>query len=260
MTNPQGHYDWSAYFDAVKENPPRETLVRALDLFEADSGHHAVHPGVDGHAGPAGQAGHPGHPGHPGHAASPKERPSLPRRLAVDLGAGEGRDTAELLRRGWKVIAIDVSPETPARIAQRLERVGLSTPEAKEAGRTPSTVRLPLTPIVARYEDAAWPRCHLVNASFSIPHCRPEDFPTLWSKIADSLHKGGRFSGQFFGVNDEWARKPDGKTRTYHSRAEVESMLRGFEAEHLDEVERPGKNAFGDEKYWHVFHVVARKK
>lgn len=52
MTNPQGHYDWSAYFDAVKENPPRETLVRALELFEADAGHHAVHPQVGRHADP----------------------------------------------------------------------------------------------------------------------------------------------------------------------------------------------------------------
>ena len=36
--------------------------------------------------------------------------------LAVDLGAGTGRDTAELLRRGWSVIAIDGEPEAIERL------------------------------------------------------------------------------------------------------------------------------------------------
>lgn len=243
MTDSQGQYDWSAYFDAVKETPPRETLVKALDLFDADgssAGHRVAHA--------ASQGGKHPH-----------------RRLAVDLGAGEGRDAAELLRRGWRVIAIDISEESPARMAHRLHRIGLGsrTHEPETGVQDVPVLRsmnLPITPIVARYEDAAWPRCDLVNASFSIPHCLPEDFPALWSKIADSLRPGGRFSGQFFGVNDEWARKPDGRVRTYHTRSQVETMLRGFEAEHLDEVERPGKNAFGEDKYWHVFHVVARKR
>lgn len=34
--------------------------------------------------------------------------------LAVDLGSGTGRDTAELVRRGWRVIAIDGEPEAMA--------------------------------------------------------------------------------------------------------------------------------------------------
>jgi hypothetical protein len=37
-------------------------------------------------------------------------------------------------------------------------------------------------------------------------------------------------------------------------------MLAALEVEMLDEVERDGKNAFGEPKYWHVFHVVARKR
>jgi hypothetical protein len=37
-------------------------------------------------------------------------------------------------------------------------------------------------------------------------------------------------------------------------------MLGGFEVEMLDEVERMGKTAMGKPKYWHVFHVVGRKR
>ena len=39
--------------------------------------------------------------------------------LAVDLGCGTGRDTAELLRRGWSVLAIDSGEEGIARLKRR---------------------------------------------------------------------------------------------------------------------------------------------
>ncbi len=199
--------DWPAYFDAVAGLPARETLLAALDRFD-------------------------------------REAPPAAGRLAVDLGCGSGRDTFEILRRGWRVLAVDGHPAGIERL-----RVGLP-PEA--AAR--------LETLVARFQDAPIPPCDLVNASFSIPHCAPADFPPMWSRIAAAIRPGGRFAGQFFGVNDDWSRRADGVTRTYHTRAQVEAMLGAFEVEMLDEVERPGKTAFGEPKYWHVFHVVARKK
>ncbi len=47
--------------------------------------------------------------------------------VAVDLGCGTGRDTVELLRRGWKVVAVDSEEEAIRRLrtatgdAERLE-------------------------------------------------------------------------------------------------------------------------------------------
>lgn len=46
---------------------------------------------------------------------------------------------------------------------------------------------------------------------------------------------------------------------TFHARAEVESLLEGFEVERLDEVEEDGETAVGTPKHWHLFDVVARK-
>ena len=39
----------------------------------------------------------------------------------------------------------------------------------------------------------------------------------------------------------------------------VEALLSPFEVEHLEEVNRPGKDAMGNPKHWHLYHIVARK-
>jgi tellurite methyltransferase len=219
--------DWPAYFDAVAGLPPRETLLAAMERFERE--------GAEATRGQGAK-----------HAAVPLTPRYLDTvtPLAVDLGCGEGRDTLELLRRGWRVLAVDSHPEAISRLRTRV-----SGPEADR-----------LETLIGRFEEVPVPRCDLVNASFSIPHCAPADFPPMWARIVDAIKAGGRFAGQFFGVRDEWASKPDGVTRTYHTREQVEAMLGPFEIEMLDEIERPGKTALGEPKYWHVFHVVARKR
>ncbi|MDX2017521.1 MAG: class I SAM-dependent methyltransferase [Planctomycetota bacterium] len=207
--------DWGSFYRAVAGKPARETLLDALARFEAE-GRTGLH--------------------------------------AVDLGCGSGRDTLELLRRGWTVTALDHDPGSFPAFVPAL------APEL--ASR--------LTTIAASYEDADWPGADLVNASFSIPHCREGSFEPLWEKIARSIRPGGRFAGQFFGVCDGWGgARPDQRPdpvpapgwrhgREFHDRAGVERLLAsaGLRAETLNEVERPGVTAMGEPKYWHVFHVV----
>jgi membrane dipeptidase len=156
--------------------------------------------------------------------------------LAVDLGAGTGRDTAELLRRGWRVVAVDREPEA----VERLRALG-SLPELE--------VRH------ARFEDADWPACDLVNASFALPFCPPDAFPGLWAKIVTSLRPGGRFSGQLFGDRDDWA----GSGVLVHTHDQLGALLAPFEVESLDEFDDDGTTAVGTRKHWHIYHVVARK-
>jgi len=155
--------------------------------------------------------------------------------FAVDLGAGTGRDTAELLRRGWRVLAIDREPEA-------LERIAAFAGEQLETR-------------LAGFEEADWPRCELVNASFALPFCAPRAFPALWARIVDSLHPGGRFCGQLFGDHDDWA----GSGIVVHTRAELGELLAPFEVERLDEVDEVGDTVVGTRKHWHVYHVVGRK-
>jgi SAM-dependent methyltransferase len=159
--------------------------------------------------------------------------------LAVDLGCGNGRDTVELLRRGWRVIAIDGQSE-----AIELLRA-----------RTGDDPRLETQ--VATYGEATWPAADLVNASWSIPFCSPEDFADVWQRVVSSLDEGGRFCGQLFGDRDGWAPADD---MTFLSRRQAKALFRDFELERFEEVEEDSHTATGDPKHWHVFHVVARKR
>ncbi len=194
--------DWPGYFSAVLGKPARETLIAALEAFEGD-----------------------------------RKKPGL----AVDLGAGEGRDTLELLKRGWRVVAIDGDPQA----------FGHLWPRVPEADRPR------LTTEEALFGDVRIPACDLLNASFALPFCEPRDFSGLWGKVVAAIKTGGRFAGQLFGDRDSWAKLPD---RSHHSREEVERMFQSFDFEMMKVEEKDESPDVRNPKHWHVFHIVARKK
>ncbi|WP_414580908.1 class I SAM-dependent methyltransferase [Scytonema sp. PCC 10023] len=201
---------WSDYYNAVVGRPPRDTLLEALARFDAES-------------------------------LNQQETVVEQPRFAIDLGCGEGRDTVELLRRGWRVLAIDGEAEAIARLLNRSD-----------------INRQLLETRVVLFEDVVLPESvDLVNASFSLPFCPPNSFPSLWEKIISSLRSGGRFCGQLFGERDSWAIYA---SMNHHTRQQIEMLLQPFEIEMLQEEDHPGKTAIGEDKHWHIFHVVARKK
>jgi len=159
---------------------------------------------------------------------------------AVDLGCGDGRDTIELLRRGWQVVAIDAEADAIARLQAR--------PDLPAAAR--------LVTEVARFEAARWASCDLVNASFALPLCPPAAFPALWHRIVGSLLPGGRFAGQLYGERDGWAGNPG---ITHMTRAAAERLLAGLAVELFEEDETDAVTPRGKPKHWHIFHIVARR-
>lgn len=203
--------DWPGYFSVVLGKPPRETLLSALDRFERERTTDSLR----------------------------ADAPDPP--LAIDLGCGEGRDTLELLRRGWRVLAID---SHPAAFDLLLPRV-------------PSGHRDRLTAQVAAFESVDLPGARLVNASFSLPFCEPEHFESLWSRIVAAIDRGGRFAGQLFGDRDSWATIPD---RSHQTEPGARALLAAFDLEEFRIEEKDENDASGNPKHWHVFHVVARKR
>jgi SAM-dependent methyltransferase len=210
--------DWEGYFAAVAGKGARETLVDGLEVAEREGG--------------AGLG-----------AGGARELP-----LAIDLGAGEGRDTAELLRRGWRVLAIDDHASAERLIRERTDvEAGawgrLRFERCDFAGIGPGGLRLP--------------PARLINASFALPFCPPGHFATLWAEMCGALVPGGLLCGQLFGDKDTWATLPD---RTHHTREQVMALLEPFAIVSMREEDKPGKEFDGKSKHWHVFHVVARRR
>ena len=189
---------WQKYYEAVDGLAAHSTLREAADRFDAEGAR---------------------------------------ARRAVDIGSGGGRDTLELLSRGWSVTAIDITKEGLDRLR---ERAGEAAP------------RLQL--IHARMEDARWPMADLVNASVSLPFCAPDRFAEVWARIVGSLPPGGRFAGQLFGPNDSWASEV-----LTHPRSEVEALFTDFEMERFSEVEGEIESTRGM-KHGHIFWLVGRKR
>lgn len=160
-------------------------------------------------------------------------------RLAIDLGCGDGTETIALLARGWNVLAVDGESAAIKRLLDKLPADGHPHLETR----------------VARFEELTLPPADLIHASFSLPFCQPEYFDAFWEKIVSAIKPNGRFAGQFFGVNDSWAREPE---MTTHTEEQVRAMFEKFRLESFVEVEEDGQAVSGP-KHWHIFTVIAKK-
>lgn len=180
---------WRAYYDATAGRPPRPTLLWALERFDTEA------------------CG----------------------RRAADLGCGDGRDTVELLRRGWSIIAIDAEPAALERLQGRLD--------------LPPAARL--VTCCGGFQDVTWPEVDLVNSSFALPLCPAPLFPALWQKITASLASGGRFTGQLYGERDSWAGDP---AMTFFREPEARQLLEGYITELFDEEESDAVTPRGEAK------------
>ncbi len=193
---------WPIYYQKIQGRAPRQLLLDALTYFEDASGNS--------------------------------------QRFAVDLGCGDGTESAVMLDHGWNVLAVDGQP---AAIEHLMNKVS-----AEKRAR--------LQTQVATFKDVVLPPAELVHASLSIPFCEPEHFDALWQKIVNSVKPGGYFGGQFFGIRDSWAVNTD---MTFHTEGQVRKMLEPFEIESFHEMDEDG-NATSGPKHWHVFTIIARKK
>ncbi len=157
----------------------------------------------------------------------------------LDLGAGSLRDTKYLVEFGFKNIdVVDSSPET-ALIAKTLHSkiIKVHTLTFTDFEYTKN-----------KYD--------LISAQYSLPFNGKEDFFTMWNRLIKSLKPGGIFVGQFFGERDEW--KND-KNLIFHKNREIEDMFKDFVF--IKKIEEKGirATALAADKYWHVFHIIAKK-
>ena len=157
--------------------------------------------------------------------------------VAVELGCGIGHGLLFLLEKGFEVFGVDTSAHALRVLRDRL-------PEGAKAHL-----------IQADMADWELPSADVVVAGFSLFFLNQEKLGEFVPRMLRAIKPGGLFAGQFLGSNDEWARRG-------HGLADAEllrDMFRDFELIHFDEVQREGETTLKQAKFWHVFHVVARK-
>lgn len=166
--------------------------------------------------------------------------PGAPR-LAVDLGCGAGRDTRELLRRGWRVISMDMTREGIDRLREL----------------TPAVDQKRLETHVANLAGFDIPPCDLVNADLILPFLGADDYAGTWARIRAALDSGGRFSGMLFGDRDGSVDDPE---MTCASPETIRGYLDGFDIEFWNEKEEDGETALGEPHHFHLIEVVAVRR
>jgi len=199
------HYDsspaaWSSYFDNTKEDStPHASLIFALDYL-----------------------------------AEHELKPSL----AVDIGAGTGRDTLYLLAHNVQTLAIDFSPKALAIIQSRAHAEHLPLPQIQVSDFL--TMQLP-------------EQIDLINSYLALPFAKPENFIQIWGKIFNHLRPGGLFAGSLLDENDDYAGIPDTTTL---SAEQLHCLMQPYEILYLKKVVLDSKVTG---KHWEIWEFVLKK-
>lgn len=158
---------------------------------------------------------------------------------AIEIGFGDGTETLALLAAGWRVLAIDPTPEAAEGLLARVRPI--------DSGR------LEIRTVVAQTVDL--PPFDLLYAGYALPFVRPDAFAGFWAGVRRGLRPGGFLVLNVFGPHDTWAGDPG---MTFLDDEDVRRLLDGLEVLAIDEEDRDGDSFVGP-KHWHLFDVVARR-
>jgi tellurite methyltransferase len=156
-------------------------------------------------------------------------------KLALDLGFGGGVETALLLERGWRVLAIDGDPAAAESLRARFP-----------TGRLTIETR-------AFADIDTLPAVDLVHAAWSLPYAGVH-LERLWELVLSALVPGGWLACDLFGVRatadvEDLARLSD---------ADVDRFVDRLDVVHREVQEADGES-YGRPMHWHVHSVVGRR-
>jgi tellurite methyltransferase len=159
---------------------------------------------------------------------------------ALDIGAGNLRDTKYLLQEGFRVTAVDPEPASEER-ARELSNENLTFIKEKIGG-----VELPRE------------RFDIVSAQGILFHFPKERLELVIKQISTSLVKDGILSANFLGPNDSW--NTPTSNAAFLDKDQLALLLHDFEILQLNEKEEDKESGIDTLKHWHWMQVIARKK
>lgn len=166
---------------------------------------------------------------------------------AVDLGAGVGNESVELLKNEWRVMSVDAE-------SQALEIINQRTDIQNYRDR--------MKIIFSKFENFKWSNLEmpdLVFASYSLPFCHREKFQTVWNDLTSKLRPGGYFAGHFFGNQHLGFSRKDMKSMVFFSKEGILALFKQFKVKDLSESIQDTVSGTGAAIHEHVFEVIAQK-
>lgn len=167
--------------------------------------------------------------------------------VAIDIGAGKGRDTRYLLEKGFKVLAIESNEQA----CSSLQALATDMPNRLSIQQQDfDSMNLSQLP-----ESAS-----LVNASFSLPYAGPDKIESVIAHLAKKLVYSGKFCGQFFGRQCSFVSDFHSKVAA-HSQPEIVELLNAHQLEVEECTPEIGEGTRMDGSICHkeYYHVIARK-
>jgi len=152
---------------------------------------------------------------------------------ALDFGSGALNDAKYLSHKGFNVVALD--SEMPEEEVPNVFKLNHSFEKVKLLPKS----------------------FNLISSQYSLPFIKPQSFIRVWNILVKSLKQDGIFAGNFFGLHDSWSLN---KAMSFHSEEQVKGLFKDFNVLSWKEVKKDGNTAAGEQKHWHVFHIIAIKK
>lgn len=159
---------------------------------------------------------------------------------ALDLGAGQLEDARAMLSAGFgEVIAVDSSAAS-ARSAKRI-----ADPRFRFVRERFETFS---------FTPGSYDLVHAKNALF---FCDRERWPRVFEGIRECLAPGGILAADFLGPKDDWRESPEVLCLSRHA---VQAMFADWDEIQRREWEFDEPTAGGEEKHWHYWKIIARKR
>lgn len=170
-----------------------------------------------------------------------------PESIVLDIGCEIGKNAAYLIKKGHKVVLLDIAPNALLYTAENLKNEGL------EEGI------LDFLNMKIEEMDFEYIPFDAIVGTYAFSFISPEVFlETMTKNILDRIQPGGYFAGGFFGEEHSWAIYSGMSILTIEKLEQLFSSA-GFTIIELEEVKEDIITISGDLTRFHTYDVIALK-
>ena len=155
---------------------------------------------------------------------------------AIDLGCGAGNDTEFLISKGFRVTAIDNQEQVKDIL------------DSKDIDKTKYEVK------IGDFSKLEIPNADLILANMSLFFVK-DNYQEFLKNLIKKVNVSGFFVANFLGNEDDWK----GKNSTIEKEQLLE-LFKDFDLNYFSEEKYYSKTALGENKFWHVYTIIAQLK